>query len=169
MKIRIANGVQLHQTVTGIIDLSREDYSANYSLKGIKPFELTVEFDTYTEVVEAHLTGTVTLTLECAYTLDHFEQDFEIDEDLCFNFKNPEIELESDDCFYEKGPDIELDPYVFGLILSYIPLKVIKPGATLPKGSEGYEILSEEEYASKKQTVGDEFSDLLDKLEEETE
>lgn len=169
MKIRIANGVKLHQVVKGTIDLSQADLSANYSLKGIQPFELAVEFDTFTEVVEAHLKATIIVTLECAYTLDHFEQEIVLDEDLCFNFTNPEIELESDDCFYEKGPDIELDHYVFALILSYIPLKVIKPGATLPTSGNHYEVLTEEEFVRKKQTVGEEFADVLSQLDVDDE
>jgi uncharacterized metal-binding protein YceD (DUF177 family) len=169
MKIRIANGVKLHQVVKGMIDLSQADFSANYSLKGIKPFELTVAFDTFTEVVETHLSATVVVTLECAYTLEHFEQEIILDEELCFNFTDPEVELESDDCFYEKGPDIELDHYAFALILSYIPLKVVKPGATLPTSGTDYDVLTEEEFSAKKQTVGDEFDNVLSQLDVDDE
>lgn len=165
MRIKIANGVKLHQTLSEVVDLSAEDYSANYSLKGIKPFTLTVDYDTFTEVVEARFKAKVILTLECAYTLEHFEQELELDEELCFNFVNPDIESESDDCFYEKGPYIELDHYVFALILSYIPLKVVKPGAKRPQSGEGYEVLAEDEYAQKRQTIGDEYSDLFDALD----
>ncbi len=165
MKIKIADGIKLHQTVSSVVDLSAVDLHANYSLKAIKPFMVTVEFDTFTDVVEVHIQGKATLVLECAYTLEHFDYEIEIDDELTFNFVNPNIEAESDDCFYEPGPEIFLDPYLYAIILSYIPLKVIKPGAHLPKSGEGYEILTEEEYESKHQTLDDEFGDLFDKLD----
>ena len=165
MKIKIADGSKLHQTLTAEVDLSDVDLHANYSLKAIKPFTVTVDFDTFTDVVEVHIRGKVTLILECAYTLEHFDYEVEMDDELTFNFVNPNIEAETDDCFYEKGPEIFLDPYLYAIILSYIPLKVIKPGANLPKSGEGYEILSEEEFEAKHQTLDDEFGDLFDKLD----
>jgi len=83
---------------------------------------------------------------------------------LLLTFVNPNIEAETDDCFYEKGPEIFLDPYLYAIILSYIPLKVIKPGANLTKEwAKVYEILSEEEFEAKHQTLDDEFGDLFDK------
>ncbi|MFA5485907.1 MAG: YceD family protein [Bacilli bacterium] len=165
MKIKIPSGVTLGKSVSETVDLSHKDFSANYSLYGIKPFLLTVNYDTFTEIVEATFKATVTVILECAYTLEHFEQEVLLDDTLCFNFVNPDIELESDDCFYEKGPYINVDPYVYALILSYIPLKAIKPGAKRPESGEGYSVLSEDEYNAKRQTIGDEFGDIFDQLD----
>lgn len=165
MQIKIASGVVREQHVSEIIDLSNEDFSANYSLKGIAPFKLDVIFNTYDEEVEVSIYGKVTVTLECAYTLELFEDEIELDEELIFNFVNPNIEAESDDAFYEKGPDIVLDHYIYALILSYIPLKAIKPGAKRPESGEGYTVLTEEEYAAQKQTLGDEYDDIFSKLD----
>ena len=165
MKIRIPSGVSLSKSVTETVDLSHKDLSANYSLHGIKPFALTVSYDTFTEIVEAHFSATVTVILECAYTLELFEQEVVLDDTLCFNFVNPEVELESDECFYEKGPEINLDPYVYALILSYIPIRAIKPGAKRPESGEGYSVLTEDEYNTKKQTIGDEYDDIFDQLD----
>ncbi|MDY0214205.1 MAG: hypothetical protein RBS24_01550 [Bacilli bacterium] len=165
MKIKIPANITANLSATEEVDLSHEDFSANYSLKGIKPFNLTVTYDTFTEVLEAHFSAIVTVTLQCAYTLELFDQELELDDELCFNFTNPDIELESDDCFYEKGPFIELDHYAFALILSYIPIKAIKPGAKRPVSGEGYEVLSEDEFYAKKQTLADEYGDLFDELD----
>lgn len=165
MKIKIANALSAEATLTEIVDLSHEDYHANFSLKAIKPFPLTVTYNTYDDEVEVMIKGDVTLTLECAYSLELFDDVISLDDDLVFNFKNPNIEAESDDAFYEPGPYIELDHYIYALILSYIPLVVIKPGAKRPESGEGYEVLSEEEYAKKRQTLGDEYDDLFAKLE----
>lgn len=164
MQIKIANGVQIEQHLSEVVDLSNYDFSANFSLKGIDPFTLEVVFNTYEEVVEVELYAELNVTLECAYTLEHFAHPLTLNEVITFNFKNPNIENESDDAYYEKGPLIELDPYVYALILSYIPLKAIKPGATLPTSGEGYEVFDEDEYNAKKQTVGDEFDDIFAKL-----
>ena len=57
MKIKIADGIKLHQTLTAEVDLSDVDLHANYSLKAIKPFTVTVDFDTFTDVVEVHIRG----------------------------------------------------------------------------------------------------------------
>ncbi len=165
MKLIIPPNGTFGKSISEVIDLSHENFSANYTLKAIKPFELTVDYDTYTEVVEAHFHGLVTVVLQCAYTLELFEQEIELDDDLCFNFVNENIELESDDCFYEPGPVIELDHYAFALILSYIPIKAIKPGAKMPTSGEGYEVLTEEEFYARKQTLDDEFSDIFDELD----
>lgn len=165
MKLKIADGIKLHQTLIQEIDLSDIELKSNYSLKGIKPFTVTVDFDTFTDVVETHIQGKVQVILECAYTLEHFEYEIVMDDELCFNFVNPNIEAECDDCFYEAGPEIDLDPYLYAIILSYIPLKVIKPGANLPKSGQGYAILTEEEYATKHPTLNDEFGDLFDELD----
>lgn len=165
MQIKIANGIREEQHLSEIVDLSNEDFSANYSLKGIAPFTLDVIFNTFEDEVEVSVYANVTVTLECAYSLELFEQVIEIDELLIFNFMNKDIEAESDDAFYEPGPYIELDHYLFALILSYIPLVAIKPGAKRPTSGEGYEVLSEEEYAAKKQTLGDDFEDIFSKLD----
>lgn len=165
MQIKIASGVDREQHVHEVVDLSGENFSANYSLKGIAPFTLDVTFNTYDEEVEVSVYAKVRVTLECAYTLELFEDQIELDEELIFNFVNPNIEAESDDAFYEKGPDIVLDHYIYALILSYIPLKVIKPGAKRPESGAGYSVLTEEEYAAQKQKLGDEYDDIFAKLD----
>lgn len=166
MQIKISDGLRGRVVVEGVVDLSKVDYSANYSLKGIPPFSLQVFFETFEEDVEVELKGKVILVLECAYTLEHFNHEIELDEVLMFNFKNPNIELENDDIFYEKGPFIELDHYIYALILSYIPLKVIKPGAKRPGSGANYQVLSEEEYSKTKQSLGDDFGELLDEFDD---
>ncbi len=166
MQIKITDGLRGRVVEEEELDLSAIDYTANYSLKGIKPFPLQVFFETFDEEVEVELKAKVTLVLECAYTLDHFEHEIVLDEVLVFNYKDPNIEVENDDIFYEKGPFIELDHYIYGLILSYIPLKVIKPGAKRPESGDNYAVLSDEEYSSKKLNIGDDFGDLLDELDD---
>lgn len=165
MKIKIANAVNSPQYVSEVVDLKAFDLSVNYSLKGIKPFTLNVTFETFEEIVEVHMDAEVELILECAYTLEHFSDTIDFEEFLTFNFKKPDVELESDDAFYEKGPLITLDDYVFALILTYIPLKVIKPGAKLPSGGEDYGVFSEEEYAEQKRTLGEEKEDIFSTLD----
>lgn len=166
MEIKISDGLHGRVLVEGIVDLSEADLSANYSLKGIKPFTLQAYFETFEEEVEVELKAQVVLVLECAYTLEHFEHIIDLDEVLVFNYKNPNIEADSDDIFYEKGPFIDLDPYLYALILSYIPLKVIKPGAQRPERGANYQVLSEEEYAKTKKNLGDDFGDLLDEIDD---
>lgn len=166
MQIKITDGLRGRIVVEGIVDLSNDDFSANYSLKGIPPFNLEAYFETFEEEVEIELKGKVVLVLECAYTLEHFNHELELDEVLVFNYKNPKIESENADIFYEKGPFIDLDPYLYALILSYIPLKVVKPGAKRPESGANYQVLSEEEYSQTKTSLGDDFGDILDEIDD---
>lgn len=166
MQIKISDGLRGRVVVEGVVDLSSADFSANYSLKGIPPFNLQAFLETFEEEVEVELKAKLVLVLECAYTLEHFDHEVALDEILVFNYKNPKIESENDDIFYEKGPFIDLDPYLYALILSYIPLKVIKPGAKRPESGANYQVLSEEEYSATKTSLGDDFGELLDEIDD---
>lgn len=165
MKINIKEGARKPHTVSEVVDLSEIKDHANYSLKGIKPFTANVTFETFKEVVEVDIAAKVTVILECAYSAELFDQEIEVRDELNFNFVNPNIEAERDDTYYEAGPEIDLDPYLYALILSYIPLRAIKPGAKFPKSGEGYSVMTEAEYKKKKQTLDDKYGDLFDKLD----
>ena len=89
--------------------------------------------------MEIHIRGKVTLILECAYTLEHFDYEVEMDDELIFNFVNPNIEAETMTVFMKKDRK-SFDPYLYAIILSYIRLKLLSL-ANLPKSGEGYEIL----------------------------
>lgn len=161
MEINIWEALNATKTLEAEVNLKDVDLTANYSLKGIKPFTVHISFDTYDEVVEVDIYAKVELILECAYSLEHFPQEIEVEETLCFNYKNKNATEEDGECFYEKGPNIDLDPYLYGLILSYIPMKVVKPGAKRPESGEGYSVMSEEEYeASRPKNTP--FEDVLD-------
>lgn len=120
---------------------------AHYSLVEIQDFELDVSYNDFNDETHVSLNAVVPVTLECAYTLKHFRSVVEINETICFSDEVSESNAELDDCYYEKGPFIDLTPYLFILIISLIPLKVIAPGARLP---ESEVVLSEEEYLKTK-------------------
>lgn len=128
-------------TVTEVMEIKSFPSEAHYSLKAIKPFTLTATLTPELDTVGVYLKAEVPVTLECAYTLALFESTVTLDEYLCFTMIKQDDEEELDDCYYEQGPTVNLTPYVFILLLSLIPLKVIAPGAKLPD-----DVLTEEEH-----------------------
>lgn len=91
--------------------------------------------------IKAKVTGV------CAYTLEDVPLEYEIKDEIYFTDKQ---EDEDDSCFYEEGNLIDLDPYILGIIFAEIPIKVVKPGAKLPSGGDGYSVVTEEEYLKEK-------------------
>lgn len=128
-------------TVNEALEIKTFPRDAHYSLKAIKKFTLSATLVPEHDTVGVYLKAEVPVTLECAYTLEHFESTVTLDEYMCFTTEQSDEEEELDDCYYEKGPLVDLTPYVFILLLSNIPLKVVAPGAKLPD-----DVLTEEEY-----------------------
>lgn len=73
--------------------------------------------------------------------------------------------LSSGDIFYEPGNNIDLDPYIFGLILASVPIRVIKKGAKLPKDRYGVRFLSEDDLEKERQKEKESPFDVLKDLE----
>lgn len=76
------------------------------------------------------------------------------------------IEQEDNEYDVIKGNTINLDEYVYSLILASMPITVIFKGESLPNSINGVEIISEEEYNSRKKKESSPF-DILDSLFEE--
>lgn len=143
MKIRLSNITNEPLHLDEEFDLSHINTNDYPSLVAIDDIfaSITISRDDDFIDVDIYLTGVI--TLECAYTLDHFEKEVEIEE--LITFTENQI-LESEDVFYLDTPSLEIEPLIYGLILSEVPIKAVKPGATLPKGGEGYRIISEDDY-----------------------
>lgn len=158
MKINTSLALRNPLYVEETIDLSNADYSANYSLKRIADLYVETETNLVGNIFQVSVNLKAKLTLECAYTLEMFDQDLVIEDELYFTLDDQDED--SEDVFYERGPVIDLDPYIFGLILSHIPLRVTKPGATLPQGDgTSFEVIDEDTYHQNKHQANP-FDDL---------
>lgn len=158
MKINTSLALRKPLVLEEVIDFSKADLTANYSLKAIQDVHVKATVTLRDELFEVELHILAKLELECGYTLEIFPETYEIDDVLYFSLSSGYEDDE--EVFYERGPVIELDDYIFGLIIAYIPLRVVKPGATLPPSDGTFDVTDEEAFNAKRDTTNSAFSEL---------
>lgn len=118
----------------------------------------TGHYDCSSQRFEADLNLTGEMIVPCAVTLEDVVVPFETSGHEVFSFLNTE-----DEDIHECRKDfLDLYPVIFQLIMSEVPLKVVKEGAKYPKG-DGWEVLTEEEYRNRERN---EIDPRLAKLKE---
>ena len=96
----------------------------------------------------------------CSYTLEDIPLKVKIDTSLTFSFLD-----EDEDVIHIDNPVFELDSYIVGLIVSEVPLTLVKKGAKLPSGGDGYRVLSEDQYEEEQKNKVDSRWSALDDIE----
>lgn len=81
------------------------------------------------------------MIVPCAVSLEDVDVPFEVESEEVFSF-DP---CDDEDVHEVKKEILDLNPLVFQLILSQVPLKVVKEGIVYPKGN-GWEVIREEDY-----------------------
>ena len=157
MRINTSLAIRQPLVMEESVDFSTADYSASYSLKNIRDLRVKATTTLVDTLFKIEISLSCILSLECGYSLEIFEQDLAI-EDI-FYFSNNQ-EDEDEDVYYEKGTFIDLDPYLFGLILAHIPLRVIKPGAKRPVSGDNFVVQTEEEYYQEREGMNNPFAEL---------
>ena len=104
--------------------------------------------------IEAEVTGV------CAYSLE--DVPLKIKSDVTLNFSYDE---EDEDIIHIDNPIFEVDEIVYSLIISEVPLKIVKKGAKLPDSGLGYRVLSEDEYQKEQDNKKDSRWSKLDDVE----
>ena len=145
------------------VEFSAYEFDPNY-IRGINNCHVELTATQYEDILRIDIHIKANVIAICAYTLE--------DVDLPINVKD-EIDFtddENDDtCYYAPETIIDLDDYILSLILSAVPPKVVKKGAKLPDGGEGYRVLSEEELAKERANKKDSRWDALDDLDLESD
>lgn len=137
-------------------DIDFSSYQGDpYHVRSIKSCHMDLSVLNYDEliVLSFSLKGEVMTT--CAYTLEEIPYQYQIKETV-------ELAGNEDDEFEIINETIDIDQILITLIVSNIPMKVIKKGAKLPSNGEGYRVLSEEEALKEKKASP---FDALDNLE----
>ena len=106
--------------------------------------------------IKAEVVGVCSYTLEDVPLSLHFKDHLEI---------TNEKENEDDNTFYEKNNIFVFDPYVLSLVISEVPLTIVKEGAELPTSGDGYRVISEDEYDEENKNKKDPRWDALDKID----
>ena len=126
-----------------------------YHVRSIKSCHMDLSVLNYDELVvlSFQIKGEVMTT--CAYTLEEIPYQYNIKESV-------ELAGNEDDEFEIINETIDIDEILITLIVSNVPMKVVKKGAKLPSNGDGYQVMSEEEANSKKKASP---FDALDDLE----
>ena len=95
------------------------------------------------EMLKLDLAVDGVFNLNCAYTLEPFDYPFTTNFTLEFAFSNNET-LDEDNIF-AKGNVIDITPFVFEQIVCSIPIRAIKPNATIKRKGKGWELKEENE------------------------
>lgn len=142
------------------IDFSNAELDKSH-IREIKSCHVKMKAHEYDDLITAEFHIKADIVGVCAYSLE--------DVPLHLNFKDSlefSNEIQDDeDIYYEEKPIFSLDPYILGLIISETPLKIIKKGAKLPSGGEGYRVLSEEEYEKEQKSKTDSRWSKLDDID----
>ena len=96
-----------------------------------------------------------------AYSLKDVELPLKINEEILITDKE---ELK-DIYYFEKLPIIDIDHYIFSLIISSVPAKVVDKNEELPSSGEGYRILKEDDFYKEKSSNKKSPFDVLDNLD----
>ncbi len=153
----LVNGVS--KTFEESIDFSSVELDPTH-IRSIPSCDVKLTATDYEEILYIELEIKATVIGVCSYSLEDVELKFNIKESL--NFSDDE---ENDDCYYEKGAIIDIDPYVLGILLANVPVRIIKKGAKLPDNGSGYRVMSEDDYDSEKRKQTDPRWDKLDDIE----
>ena len=146
-------------TFTENVDFSNFTFSKDNRIKCIKSCNAVIKallVDSYLEL-KVNLSGEVIGI--CSYTNEEFPIKYKVKEQMTFS-NNEDSDYES-----ALNEEIDLDPYFLSIIDSEIPLSVIKPGAKMPSGGDGYRVISEDDLNKERNNKTDDRWSKLDDVE----
>lgn len=112
------------------------------------------------DVLQCSISGSADVIASCSYTLDDVPLHVDFKDTLYFS---SEV-VGSEECYYETSNEIDLNPHILALLLAEVPHNITKSGATLPKGGNGYRVLSEEDLEKERKNKGNSAFDALDSI-----
>ena len=142
----------------GDIDYSNVSFDPSH-IRSIGLTHIKITGNDYDELFVVNVVGTAEVVGVCAYSLEDVLLKIKINDTLTFTF-----EEEDEDVIHIDNPIFEIDPYILDLIISEIPLKIVKPGAKLPEAGDGYRVMSEDEYLKENSEKKDHRWDKLDDI-----
>ena len=141
------------------VDFSSASFDPSH-IRKIDKCEVTATAVDYGELLHVSLQINAVVIAVCSYSLEDVELKFNIKDDVTFSDDEEDV-----DNYYEKGPIIDLDPYILGILLANVPVRVVKKGVKLPKNGEGYRVLSEDDYHHEQSNKKDSRWDKLDSVQ----
>ena len=146
------------QSLEEAIDFSHVEFDQNH-IKSIPSCIVKAKVTDYESILRIVVEINALIIGVCSYTLEDVELKLKINDEL--NFTDDE---QDEDNYYEKDNIIDLDPYILGILLANVPMKIVKKGAKLPDDGKNYRVLSEDEYNKEKENSHDSRWDILDSV-----
>lgn len=143
------------------VDLSKEQFDP-YHIRRVEKCEVEVKGKIVEDlllldvVIDAEVVGVCSVTLEDIPLKLHIVDDIQITNDK---------ENEDDFIFFEKDNIFDFDPYILSIIVSEVPLFMIKDGVKLPEGDDKFRVIDEDQYEEEKKNKKDDRWSKLDDIE----
>lgn len=137
-------------------------FEKNHHLRDLKNVNVKgkIRYESVSDLVTCDVVISGDMILPCAITNEDVVYPFETETTELFAFRKVD---DHEDVHEAKGDVVELLPIIFQTIMMEVPLKVVKEGLKeYPKG-EGWEVIKESDYQSRKK---DEVDPRLAKLKE---
>lgn len=149
-----------HYYLEDDIDFSSISFSPTYRIRKIKSCHIKLDIIVFSEVADIKVTLSGVVIGACSYTNEDVDVKYSCKENMSFGLTE-----KSEAEYYEPRLEFDFDPYIISLIDNSVPLNIVKPGAKLPSGGQGYEVLSEDDYNKKKAKTVDSRWAALDDIE----
>lgn len=145
------------------IDFSNDELYLNNLLRKISSCHVEIDVTDYGNILRVVINLKAEVIGVCAYTLEDVPLVIKTNDEL--DFTDDEENIDDEDLIYIDNPQIDLKPYIYSLICTSLPTRIIKKGATLPKDGNGYRVLTEEELLKEKEKRPDPRWAALDDIE----
>ena len=149
------------QTLSEDINFDPEVFVCHAPLINVLSCHAELKGQRFEEFIYVTLSIKAKVTLQCSYTLQHFETEITGVDELHFAPNKDEDE----DCIEYKGTSIDMDHYIFNLLSASVPLSPKAPNAKAPKSGNGYRVLSEDDFLKEKEEAGNSQFDALKDLD----
>ena len=133
------------------------------SFRRIKDCNAEIKVTDYDSIFRVEINIKSNVVVGCAYTLEDVDYVVKARDEL--DFTDEELDEDDDTLIQMESTIIDLKPHIYSILVSAIPIKVVKKGAKPPKDGNGYRVLSEDEFLNEKDKKTDSRWDILDDIE----
>ena len=119
------------------------EYKLPYPILSVKKCAYEVKISKFGDYAEAAYSIKALLRVEDSRDAVAFDKRVEFQEKVDLL----DEEDSAGEGFIVSGGEIDLDELALRLIVSFLPIRLVRPSAVLPKSGKGYRVLSEEEKA----------------------
>ena len=141
------------------LDFSNEKFNPNH-IRKIGKTHVKITGQDYEDILVLNFEISSEVVGVCSYTLEDVPLQINAKATLSFTYEEEDEEL-----IHIDAPLFEVDQYILDIIISEVPIRLVKKGAKLPSSGDGYRVLSEDEYNKEQEEKTDPRWAALDDIE----